>query len=211
MDGIIVANGNFINYEELKKSISKGSFLIAVDGGLDHILKIGKKPDIVIGDLDSLDENSKRYLNENDIKVEKFPSDKDYTDLELAIYLAKEQNIKNLEIFGATGTRLDHSFGNLMLLKKINKLNINGKLIDLNNEVYYTDSELTIEKRENYFLSIIALNPEGIIADLEGLKYSKKAINILQTDTLGISNEIISDKGKINILEGEAFVFYSRD
>ena len=82
---LIVGNG-----EEAAKSIIeklKYDYIICADGGLEKASNYGIVPDIIIGDFDSVDANVlKQY--ENRVLIEKFPSEKDFTDMELAVEFA---------------------------------------------------------------------------------------------------------------------------
>ena len=82
---LIVGNGE----ETAKRIIEniKYDYLICADGGLEKVSNYGIIPDIIIGDFDSVDGNVlKQY--ESKIPVKKFPSEKDFTDMELAVELA---------------------------------------------------------------------------------------------------------------------------
>jgi len=68
-----------------------GDFLIAVDGGLHHLKRLGLKPDLLIGDLDSVDANELAEVIDAGIEVQRFLPAKDQTDLELAL----EYTLKN--------------------------------------------------------------------------------------------------------------------
>lgn len=112
----LVANGKISKPKLLVDKIRAYPYLIAVDGGLNHCHKLGLKPDLIIGDLDSAD---KKILPLFD-KVEKqvFPADKDKTDLELAIEYALEQGATRITVFAALGNRIDHTLVNIHLLSR---------------------------------------------------------------------------------------------
>ncbi|MDD3226979.1 MAG: thiamine diphosphokinase, partial [Tissierellia bacterium] len=151
---LIVGNG-----EEAAKSIIeklKYDYIICADGGLEKASNYGIVPDIIIGDFDSVDANVlKQY--ENRVLIEKFPSEKDFTDMELAVEFAVSKGYNNIILTGASGTRLDHTLGNIMLMEKYYKEGVNISIIDNNNEmkIISDNAELFIEYKEGYYISII--------------------------------------------------------
>ena len=60
-------------------------FLVAVDGGLRHLLRIGLLPYLLIGDMDSVAPADLAICEEKHIEIMRFPPQKDQTDLELAL------------------------------------------------------------------------------------------------------------------------------
>src|SRR3989344_5006036 len=84
-------------------------FLIGVDGGTKHITRLRLKPDIIIGDLDSLPRPPKG------VPIIKYPRDKDQTDSELALNYALKAGFKEIIFVGFMGERLDHMISNLFL------------------------------------------------------------------------------------------------
>ena len=54
---IIIANGDLPNLEKARALLRDDDFIIAADGGTRHALALGRTPDIIIGDLDSLPAN----------------------------------------------------------------------------------------------------------------------------------------------------------
>lgn len=207
---LIVGNG-----EETAKSIIeklKYDYIICADGGLEKVSNYGIVPDIIIGDFDSVDANVlKQY--ENRVLIEKFPSEKDFTDMELAVEFAVSKGYNNIILTGASGTRLDHTLGNIMLMEKYYKEGVNISIIDNNNEmkIISDNAELFIEYKEGYYISIIPITEyiQGLY--LEGFKYNLNNVNVQRGSTLCISNQIKDNKGRITLRKGNAIVIISKD
>jgi len=51
---IIFVNGNLSDLSQAKKIIKKTDYLIAADGGANHLKQLRLTPNIVIGDMDSI-------------------------------------------------------------------------------------------------------------------------------------------------------------
>lgn len=209
--GLIISSGRINDYNLLEDLIKENDYIVCADGGIDHIIKIDRIPDIVIGDLDSISEFGIKYINDKQIKVSKFPSIKDNTDTELAIMHLYNMGLNDITLIGGTGTRLDHTLANVLLLRKFNYDDRVLRVIDDNNTINYVVNTIRIKRKKNRFISVIPINFEGITVSLSGFKYPLDHKYIEFSSTLGISNEIIDDVGIITIHEGEALVFESLD
>ena len=84
----IFCNGILFDAGFTRRVAGQSDLVIAANGGLSNLLKIGMKPDIVIGDMDSTSLN--RWVNEKQIEFITYRVEKDKTDTELAIELAIE-------------------------------------------------------------------------------------------------------------------------
>ena len=114
--GCIVCNGEIRDIPEAEKVVRDASMVIAADGGARYLAAMKIVPDLILGDMDSVESDILKYFD----AVEKitFPTDKDQTDTELAVNLAMERGCRFIDLVGALGGRLDHELGNISLLMK---------------------------------------------------------------------------------------------
>lgn len=212
MKVLIVSSGSIKNCEILKKEIENNDYVICADGGLDHLMKIDKKPDLLVGDLDSLSLSGKQYIAEKDIEVMKFPTKKNMTDSELAVEFAKKNNATDITLIGSTGSRLDHSIANIFMLRKLNLMGIKSKVVDDNNSIVYSRDYIEVLKdSDKKYLSVLPISLEGATVTLEGLVYPLDKYHIDYSSTIGISNEIYEDTAIIKIHNGEVLIIQSKD
>lgn len=214
MRHIIVSNGDISDYSFYKGLISESDYIICADGGAKHLIEMNIVPNIILGDLDSIKEEDKRVFKEKNVEFYKFPCDKDASDTELALDFALTHNPSEVIFIGAIGSRMDHSIGNITLLKRLLDNDIRGKVINENNEIYLLNSkinEITLQGKKNDYLSIIPIsnNVKGIT--LSGFKFPLADAEISLGSSLGISNEFVSDVVKIEIKEGLLLVIKARD
>ena len=78
---LIFINGEVSNLDFLSGMILPDDQLIAVDGGLRHLLALNRQPHLLIGDLDSVTPAQLQALRDAKVEILKFPVDKDETDL----------------------------------------------------------------------------------------------------------------------------------
>ena len=98
-------------------SVRAADLVIAADGGARRLLDLRIAPHYLVGDLDSLSQETVARLTSAGCQVQRHPAAKDATDTELAIELALDQGATDIDLVGATGgARLDHSLANVLLL-----------------------------------------------------------------------------------------------
>ncbi len=218
MNRVIIVTGGSVNRDFARQFFDKSEYdyVIAVDGGLKCLYEIGIKPDCLVGDFDTIDnEILKLYIDREDIDIIRLVPEKDYTDTHTAMLKAMELKPYEICILGGTGTRLDHTISNIqLLLLPLNK-NINARIINENNNMYLIDKDIIVNKSEmsREYLSLIPFADSVKGVTLEGFKYPLKDYDFDKLDSisLGVSNELIEDKGKISIKSGVLLVIEAMD
>jgi thiamine pyrophosphokinase len=113
---ILFANGELPEPELARQRLRADDMLIAADGGARHCRALGLTPHAVIGDLDSLDAETRALFERAGAHFHVHPAHKDETDLELALLYAARQGVSHIGILGALGGRLDMTMANVLLL-----------------------------------------------------------------------------------------------
>lgn len=114
---VILANGQFPVAEQSLDVLDRAGRLICCDEAADKALEHGREPDIIIGDLDSVSEDTKKKFPGKLVHIE----EQDTNDLTKAVNYCIEKGYRAVSILGATGLREDHSLGNISLLLEYNK------------------------------------------------------------------------------------------
>ena len=109
---IIVGNGEVPQGEIPMLFLQHARFIVCCDGALEKLLKIGMKPDVVIGDCDSISEDRRQQFK--DIIIE--DKDQECNDLQKALKYCLRQQFGPVAILGASGLRDDHQLANLSIL-----------------------------------------------------------------------------------------------
>jgi thiamine pyrophosphokinase len=193
------------------------SLWIGVDRGVHTLLRNGIVPDAAFGDFDSVTETELQEIRDAMKDIHLYPSEKDETDLEIAFHWAVNQEPDELYVYGATGGRLDHLFGNIQLLLRDEILN---KLSQM--EVYIVDRTNILTARlpgiykiekiaDKKYISFVPV-PEAVEGiTLAGFKYPLDNCRIERGSTLCISNELISESGTFSFSHGILLVIRSSD
>ena len=211
MNALIIGSGGDIDKTHLENI--KFDYVVCADGGLEKAEGLGIRPDVIIGDFDSVDRSILNNYSHSNIETITFPSEKNYTDMELAVEHAFQKGAKNIVMIGATGTRLDHTMANIQLLEKYYQLGTNIVIIDNNNyiKIISDSTDMEIRYKKNCFVSLVPVTEKIEGLTLSGFKYSLKDVAVERGTTLLISNEIIQNTGRIILKKGTALVFISND
>ena len=162
----IIANGTIRNYEKIKRIIKDYEYIICVDGGVEHALKMDVIPDLIVGDLDSAAKKTIQYYEDLGVNVETFPAEKDFTDTHLAMNIAVNKRADEIGMFGVTGNRIDHCLANMMLFWYVDNSGIKCKIIDDHNELFLAGDVTILKKREGELVSLISLSQRTKIKKL---------------------------------------------
>ena len=90
--------------------------IIAVDSGVEHLLKLSLDPTTLIGDLDSISKKSLDELKKSGVKILAFNSKKDQTDFELALNYLEEAEKSKVYIIGGESGEIDHLISIFLLI-----------------------------------------------------------------------------------------------
>lgn len=136
---------------------------IGVDRGNLWLIEKGKTPIIAIGDFDSMSSDEQKIVSSHVSDIRTFDPHKDYTDTQLALTIAdQELNADIINIYGATGGRIDHFISNFLMATEPKYKSIVHKIriIDKQNTItYYTPGDGKVVKEDNkHYLAFIPLN-----------------------------------------------------
>lgn len=179
--------------------------VIAADGGYPLACKVFGKPDLAVGDFDSLGHIP------TDVPIIKHPAEKDDTDLSLAAEAAIARGATELYIYAALGGRLDHTVANLQLLASLATRGIRATLIGADGVAVTALSEKQsahFTPRTGIFSVFAHGGPcEGV--SLSGVKYPLSFATLTPDRPLGISNEFVKDAATVSLVRGTLLLFYS--
>ncbi len=204
----IIANGSLRNPDFNKNLLEGTDLIICADGGANFAYKINVFPDYIIGDLDSISYEALSFFEKNEkTKIIK-DTNKDKTDLELALDKAKSLKPEEIIIIGAIGSRIDHTLANIFSLMQIPS-EIKAKIVDEKNTLELINSSKEITDFESEIVSIIPLT------DVYDLNYKGMKWNVKNKNTslgwFGISNKIVENNAKIEFKKGKLLVIRTRE
>jgi thiamine pyrophosphokinase len=211
---IVVAGGNAA--PEDAALLSGADLVIAADSGAHWLDRSGVPPDLVIGDMDSLDPDLLDRLAARGTEVERHPADKEASDLELAMSRAAAAGADEVVILGALrGERLDHELANLLLLAHPRLDGLDVALLDGGTTIRRigTDAgpgsvELTGAPGDLVTLLALAGAVEGVTT--RGLRYPLRSETLPPGPARGLSNEMLDTTAGVTATRGRLLVIHTR-
>lgn len=195
MNVLIVSGGTEPSKELLLEYKNKVSFIIGADKGCNVLYKYKITPNLIVGDFDSGDLKAVEYFKSIGIEVRRYSTHKDYTDTHLAYNKAKELgDVEKIYLLGGTGTRVDHSLGNLGLFLNSLEDNIYLEIVDDNNIMFVVNEKTTIKNRKNKVLSFHGLSDEVKNFTIKNAKYELDRYNLKLLEPRAICNEFLEGK-----------------
>ena len=243
-DTIIVSGGDIqrdFALDFLKREIEKTGrekiCLIAADRGLEFFLKNQIRADVAVGDFDSLSEEGKLFLKqqeerrqntdpktsaaegcekhtETNLEIIRLKPEKDDSDTQSAMNLAIRRGAKKIAILGVTGKRVDHLMAHLGLLKLAQEQGTEVALVDAYNYMTLITSGTVLKKEEQFgkYVSFFSMGGDVTGLTLEGFKYPLHGHHLTVADSgLTVSNEIKDDTAKVTYTSGNLLMIMSRD
>jgi thiamine pyrophosphokinase len=188
--------------------------IVAADGGALKAERLGLRPDIVVGDLDSLSTSEVERLRQAGIEVLAHPPNKDHSDLELAVREAIGRGASELVIAGALGgRRLDHALANTLLLVLPELAAIDVVLIDGEATLRVIGSggpgRLVLTGTAGDLVSLLPLSPDVQGVTTDGLLYPLADEALRQGSSRGLSNVMLAGRAEISTREGRLAIVHS--
>lgn len=200
---IIVANGKIPRKKDILYFIKKGyDTIICADGGANSIKKLGLVPHFILGDFDSIKDDTLSFFF-NKSKIIKIRRQND-TDVEKCLKFAIKKKFEEAILFGVTGDRLDHTICNLgIVIKFFNKIKCciaaeKSFLTAINSKVVFK----TISRET---ISLYAFDDKTVVST-NGLKFPLKKSTLPFGKKESTSNVALSNNVILKVENGIVFV-----
>lgn len=185
--------------------VHDGDYIICADGGYRHADIFSKRPDLVIGDFDSLG-----TVPENENKIV-LPPEKDDTDMALSVQEGINRGFDTFVILGGLGgNRVDHSIANIQLLHTLALKGCIGFLVR-EDRIFTAIKDRKVHfstNCEGYF-SVFSLTDKSEGVTLKNLKYELCGHTMKNSAVLGVSNEFIGKSAEVEVVSGVLLLSWS--
>lgn len=184
--------------------VQPDDYIIAADGGLNHIKTFGLVPHAVLGDFDSLG-----YIPPASTV---FPAEKDDTDAMLAVRKGLELGFREFYLYGSLdGPRLDHTVANFQTLQFLADQGAWGYLIGREYLVTVVkDGALRFPVGCTGIFSVFCMGADAEGVTITGGKYSAENVTLSAAFPLGVSNHFAGSAVEIRVKKGSLLVLWDR-
>lgn len=206
MRALVVLDGDPLGSDAWLAGLARSAdVVIAADGGASRLASAGRRPDLVVGDMDGLPAEAQRDLERAGATLERHPAEKDRTDGELALDAAVRRGADEIVVAGAFGgARLDHLAGNLMLLAAEDFAAIDVALVTerATFRSIVGPGILEVDGMPGDWVTLAALSETARGVATDGLRYPLRHEELVRGSTRGVSNELTGRRGSVEVGEG---------
>ena len=179
--------------------------VVAADGGATALERLGRRPDVLIGDLDSADGALVERLMRAGVRVERHPTDKEASDTELALAAAVAAGADEIVVLGAIGgDRLDHELANVLLLADPALEGHDVRVVHAGNVVRLVRSGevRALDGHVGDLVTLLPIGGEAFGVTTHGLRWPLPAATLRMGRSRGLSNEIVMTPASVRLESG---------
>lgn len=193
---LILCNGEPPSRFLLRRLAKDCDLIIAADGGANVARRCGIRPDVIIGDLDSVQRSTLRQFRSSTVlRV----SRQDNTDLEKALDFVSYLRVRNAVIVGATGERIDFTLANLSVLWSYTSF-LHVTVVGDGWRAMPVGRSTTLRARIGTVVSLVPFGEcQGIT--LRGLQYPLVNVS-MNVGEVGVSNVVRSSPFTVKVRRG---------
>jgi thiamine pyrophosphokinase len=180
--------------------VPDGATIVAADGGAEAAVARGLQVDVLVGDLDSISDETLAAVEASGARIERHPRAKDATDLELALDAAVALGARRVLVAGSDGGRLDHLLGGLLLLGRYPGIELDAVLGET--RVHVVRGERTLDGAVGETISLFALNGPAHGVETDGLEYPLRGETLEPGTSRGVSNVFAAERVRVVVKDG---------
>lgn len=202
MKALIIANGLIPPRHFLRNLAASVDLVVCADGGANHARRLDIRPDIILGDLDSIAPSTRNvFKNIPLLRI----GEQATTDLEKSIEYCLERGCTVIDIAGGIGNRIDHSTSLLGCFRKYHD-RVRLREIDAMGELLPVGNRLSLPAKVGDTISLIPLQRcSGITT--RNLQYPLKNGTLESGVRDGISNVVTGSPVTVTVKKG-TLLFY---
>ena len=220
---VIVLSGEIRDDNAARSWLADAGRLICADGGARHLHRLGVKPDLLVGDFDSINCEDRTWLDSLQVPVRKFPVAKNETDSEIALQITLEglpepRGQHEIVVLAAFGDRPDHVLANQLLAAHLAAEGWRLVLTDGIDTLYTLAGGQTLtldlptyDQQALAVSAIPAAGPASGVTYASGLLYPLDRANLPLGSTRGVSNRVTASPVVISLEKGVLMVVVTRE
>jgi thiamine pyrophosphokinase len=202
---VVLAGGDAVDPSTLGV-LPQPDFVIAADSGVRHAAALGLHVDLVVGDLDSVTADELDAAVAAGATVERHPTDKDATDLELALSAARDRGARRIVVVGIGGGRLDHFLANALVLASPLFAAARVEAVVGPARVTVVHDEATLDGSPGDVVTLLPVGGPATGVRTKGMRFALDGERLEAGTTRGVSNVLTSTDATVSIDAGTLLV-----
>lgn len=196
---IILAGGDPVPVSVLG-DLPSPAFIVAADSGLHQAEILDLEVDLIVGDLDSV--SAAALQRAEGVPIERHPTDKNHTDLELALEAARRWGVRRLVVVGGAGGRLDHLLINAAVVRNPALADIQVEWFAGDAHTYVVRTSTTLHGTPGDLVSLLAVDAAAIGVHTSGLRWELDGATLEPTSGRGLSNVFAKPIATVSVEDG---------
>lgn len=189
---------------------SAATLVVCADGGVRAGLRAGRPIDLVVGDLDSATAADLDAALAVGARIERFPTAKDESDLELAMAAAVAAGADRITVHLAAGGRLDHQLANLLVLASPRWIQVGIDAWVGHDRVWVVRERLVAALTVGASVAIQAVTGPATVTT-SGLEFALAGEVLHPAEARGIANAVVSSPVEVHVDDGVVLVIGADD
>jgi thiamine pyrophosphokinase len=208
VQAVVVIGGGALSPRALE-AVRDDAVVVAADSGLDHAVAAGLRPDVLVGDLDSISASGRMWAYAHGMEIDEHPLDKDLTDTEIAIARALEvPDVRQLLVIGgvddAGEQRLDHQLATLLSLGNpalAELASVRAVLGVTAFSMLHPGRHALLDLEPGQLFSLLALHGPCAGVSLTGARWPLDHASLQGTEARGVSN-LAGERTEVSVASG---------
>lgn len=205
MLGVVITGGEAPPHSTIAAISRRAALVVAADSGFDTARNAGIDPDLVVGDFDSVAKRSEvEKLDAN--RVHHYSANKDETDTEIAVRVARERGCRQIVLLGGGGGQMSHFVGILSMFDRPDPpdLWLTGQ-----SEFRLVDGSISMTGEVGEQVSFFPVGCGRCTMNSTGLRWSLDDVTWEKGD-IGVSNEFSESTATVQMRSGRLLLVRDR-
>ncbi|MCY4623101.1 MAG: thiamine diphosphokinase [bacterium] len=201
----VFAGGNPVSAGRITH-LPSAYLVVAADSGADTAAAIGATVDVLAGDLDSITRRTLDVIIDSGTTIEAHPSDKNATDLDLALGVAQRLGADEIVVIGGGGSRLDHLLGNVAVISARTMQEVQVRWVLDRETAYVVHDRRSIPVAVGATFSVIPVGGDAHGVTVTGSKWTLDNATLKAGTSLGIINLAQAPQLEVAVRSGNLLV-----
>ncbi len=193
----VVTGGDPPNLARLGE-LARPQLVVAADSGADIAGELGLTPDVIVGDFDSVSEAGSASAHQ----LRRFPTDKDDTDLTLALAEARDRGADSLTLIGGSGGRLDHFLANVAALASDDLAEVRVDALMGSSRIWVVRRQQTLSGEVGEIVTLLAYGGATTGIYTTGLRWELTGETLEAGSSRGVSNVMVAPAASVTVATG---------